>query len=325
MKMKPFDIAALGEALIDFTPAGTTPDGKNLFEQNPGGAPLNVLAMAAKLGMRTAMISKVGNDGFGRFLRGTAENAGIDVTYVLTDPQIPTTAAFVQLQENGERSFSFYRKPGADVLLREEEVPEEVLSSCRIFHFGGVSLTDEPCRTATLAAAGKAKDRGAFVSYDPNYRPLLWNGERRAARELKSALRLADLVKVSEEEMTLLTGTEDIETGSELLLREGPSAVLVTCGENGSYVRTGELFLREASFPVDAVDTTGAGDAFTGTLLSCLAEESDIQSCASFSERRWREILRKANAAGALTATKKGAIPALPSEEQIGALAGGSR
>ena len=201
-----FDIVALGESLIDFTPSGENSQGMALFARNPGGAPANVLAMAAKLGGKTAFIGKVGDDAFGAFLKKTMEDAGVDVRGLRMTREYPTTLAFVQLTPEGDRSFTFYRKPGADVMLAPAEVDRALLRDCRIFHFGSVSLTDEPCRTATLEAAREAKAAGAMISYDPNYRPFLWDSAERAREALLAALPLADIVKaVSYTHLTLPT------------------------------------------------------------------------------------------------------------------------
>ena len=193
-----YDIVALGESLIDFTPAGINEMGMPLFSQNPGGAPANVLAMASKLGRSTAFVGKVGRDAFGRFLQEHMEKAGIDCSALRRDDRVPTTLAFVQLDEYGDRSFSFYRDPGADVMLRPEEVDDTLLEGCRIFHFGSVSLTKEPCRGTTLWAARRAREAGALISYDPNYRPFLWPSVEAARRALCAALELTDILKVSD-------------------------------------------------------------------------------------------------------------------------------
>ena len=222
-----FDIVALGESLIDFTPSGENSQGMALFARNPGGAPANVLAMAAKLGGKTAFIGKVGDDAFGAFLKKTMEDAGVDVRGLRMTREYPTTLAFVQLTPEGDRSFTFYRKPGADVMLAPAEVDRALLRDCRIFHFGSVSLTDEPCRTATLEAAREAKAAGAMISYDPNYRPFLWDSAERAREALLAALPLADIVKVSEEEMELLTGEVQLAAGADALASRGAALVLV--------------------------------------------------------------------------------------------------
>ena len=287
-----------------------------LFSRNPGGAPANVLVMAGKLGAKTAFVGKVGSDPFGSFLKETLQNEGVDVSGMVVSQEVPTTLAFVQLDEKGDRTFSFYRNPGADVCLRADEVDETVLNQSRIFHFGSVSLTDEPSRTATLESVKKAKKAGAVVSYDPNYRPALWREESLAVREMTRALELADIVKASEEELSLLTGESDLERGSRKLLERGPVLAVVTRGPKGAYYRTGRVCGSVSTFDVPTVDTTGAGDAFWGALLSrlCGKKREDIS-------RMTREELEQAvvfaNAAGSLATMKKGAIPSLPTREEI--------
>lgn len=306
-----FDIVALGESLIDFTPGGSNDLGMQLFACNPGGAPANVLAMYAKLGGDTAFIGKVGDDDFGHFLRNTMKNAGIDVSALVLTKQARTTLAFVQLTDQGDRSFSFYRKPGADVLLRADEVDIETLAHCKVFHFGAVSLTDEPCRSATIYAARVAQKAGAIISYDPNYRPLLWDDPAQAKKEMLAALPLADIIKVSEEEMELLTGCTDLNAGATALARYGAVLVLVTLGPKGAYYRAPSGSGLLPTYDVDTIDTTGAGDAFLGALLWCLKDKS-AEALAAMPKQEWERAVAFANAAGSLTTTKKGAIPAMP-------------
>ena len=205
-----FDVVALGESLIDFTPNGTNAQGIELFARNPGGAPANVLAMNARLGGKTAFIGKVGKDGFGDFLRQTLVESSIDVSGLVIDEKIPTTLAFVQLDSKGDRSFTFYRNPGADVMLTSAEVNRNLIDDAAIFHFGSVSLTSDPSRTATLEAARYARQQGKLVSFDPNYRPLLWEHPADAVVQMQEGVKLADLLKVSEEEMQLITNESDL-------------------------------------------------------------------------------------------------------------------
>ncbi|PQQ65936.1 carbohydrate kinase family protein [Acetivibrio saccincola] len=311
-----FDVIAIGELLIDFLPEGMTENGLSLFSSNPGGAPANVLAMLSKLGAKTAFIGKVGKDGFGQFLKTTLDNMGIDTSNLLMSPEKMTTLAFVHLDKKGDRSFSFYRKHCADVSLDVTELNKELLSSCRFLHFGGVSLTDEPSRTATLEAARIAKESGAIVSYDPNYRPALWNSEQEACHEMLKAIGYADLVKVSEEELLLLTGCEDFSLGADKLLKEGPSVIFVTCGEKGSHVFTKSCHASHGGYRVKAVDTTGAGDTFVGTILWQLKNKS-LEEIRQISIVEWEKILAFSNAAGAIVTTKKGAIPAMPEGDMI--------
>ncbi|MBQ4054144.1 MAG: carbohydrate kinase [Clostridia bacterium] len=314
--MKNFDVCALGEVLIDFTPAGVSAKGMPLFECNPGGAPANVLAAVNKLGGRSAFIGKIGDDAHGRFLADSMKQSDIDLTGLRIDREIPTTLAFVSLDEKGDRSFSFYRKPGADLMLRESEVDECLLSDCRIFHFGSVSLTGDPARTATLESAKKARRAGALVSYDPNYRPLLWNEEDAAVAEMKKGFDLADIIKVSDYELVLLTGETDLDRGAEILLGYGASLALISMGPGGSYIANKNASVKLATYDVKTVDTTGAGDAFLGAILSRLADKT-ADEIAELGKDELTDILDYANACGSLTTTKTGAAPAIPTPEEI--------
>lgn len=307
------DIVGLGEILIDFTPNGINEQGIALFARNPGGAPANVLAMNSKLGGTSAFIGKVGNDTFGSFLRETLNSHNIDTSGLVTDDEVPTTLAFVQLDESGDRSFSFYRNPGADMMLNTSEIKRELIDGCKIFHFGSVSLTDEPCRKAAFDSAAYAKERGKTVSFDPNYRPLLWRDEAVAKKQIAVGVSLADVLKVSEEEMYLITNETDVKSGSEKLLDMGPSLVLVSLGEKGACFRNKKHFGVFPAYDVHTVDTTGAGDAFVGALLWQI---KDCSLC-EIGNTDFAESIKFANAAGSLTTTKRGAIPALPTLDEI--------
>lgn len=313
---KNFNIVALGESLIDFTPNGVNELGMDLFAKNPGGAPSNVLAMATKLGSKTAFIGKVGEDSFGDFLIKNLQKASIDTAGLVRSKEAPTTLAFVELDSRGDRKFSFYRKPGADICLQKSELDLDILCSCDVFHFGSVSLTDEPVKTATLKAVEISRKNGATISYDPNYREFLWDNKSLAKETILSAMKLADIVKVSEEELTFLLGKVSLEEGSKILAREsGAKVILITRGEDGTFCRLGDTTLVQPTFKVEAVDTTGAGDAFLGALLHCLVKRGlpieDVEC------EEWISYLRFANIAGTLTTLKKGAIPAMPSLEEI--------
>lgn len=316
---KEVDIAALGELLIDFTEAGVSKNGMKLFEQNPGGAPANLLTAASHMGCRTSFIGKVGTDMHGTFLRKTLENEGIATDSLLADPDYFTTLAFVELNESGERNFSFARKPGADTKLRKEELPKKLLSNCRIFHFGSLSLTDEPARGATLEAVSIAKNAGAIISYDPNYRASLWKDESTAMAAMKEVIPLADMMKVSDEESLLLTGKTDYEEATDVLLSMGPKLVAITLGGDGVLVCTAEKKEHVRAFRTQAVDTTGAGDSFWGGFLSrFLSLEKPL------SELKWEEIRACAvqgNAMAGLCVQKRGGIPAIPSKKETEQLA----
>ncbi|MEG0157655.1 MAG: carbohydrate kinase, partial [Anaerovoracaceae bacterium] len=305
-----------GECLIDITPCGSNQQGMQLFARNPGGAPANVLAMAAKLGAKTAFIGKVGTDDFGDFLQDTLEAEHIDCAALCRDHEIPTTLAFVQLDQRGERSFTFYRKPGADMMLSCEEIPTALLADCRIFHFGSVSMTDEPSRSATIYAVKKAREFGAFISFDPNYRPFLWKNPEQAKGKMIEMLPWTDMLKVNEDELFLLTNSRNVVEGARWLAEKGPSVVIVTLGKKGAYYRTSEGCDWVEPCTVQCVDATGAGDAFWGTILREISKQQTSSLC-KLSQAKWQGIVQSANIAGGLTTQRIGAIPAMPTEEEI--------
>ncbi|NBK21379.1 MAG: carbohydrate kinase [Spirochaetia bacterium] len=311
-----FDITALGELLIDFAPLGTTEGGVPAFGANPGGAPANLLAMASRLGRKTAFMGKVGDDAFGESLKQTLETYSIDTSALVLDKAFPTTLAFIHYDRGGNRSFSFYRHLGADTQLRADELRQEVIERCSLFHFGSLSLTDEPSRSATYEAVELAKKSGKLVSYDPNYRPLLWKSEKLALEQMSKAIAYAHIMKVSDEELGLLTGTNDIATGAKMVLAMGPVLLFVTAGPKGAYYFTDKHkgFIR--AYKVRTIDTTGAGDAFFGAALSMLCSLT-VETIKALRPEQLDHILAFANAAGSLTTTKKGAIPAQPTRDEI--------
>lgn len=313
-----FSVTALGEVLIDFTDHGISANGQKLFERNPGGAPANVLVALQKLGHKTAFIGKVGTDMHGEFLRKTIEENGVDCTGLVSDPGFFTTLAFVALDENGDRSFSFARKPGADTQLRSEDLPKDVIASSKVFHVGSLSLTDEPARTATIDALKLADAAGCVMSYDPNYRDSLWPSAEAAAEQMRSIVPYMDLVKISAEECPLLTGLDKPEDAAKALLDNGVSVVVVTLDADGAYVATKDGSQLVKSFRVDAVDTTGAGDSFWGGFLCAFCEsgkkpsEVTIDDAAGFT--------RFGNAVASLCVRTRGAIPAMPERSAVEAL-----
>lgn len=311
-----FDVTAVGELLIDFTPAGKSEAGCTLFAQNPGGAPANVLVAVSRLGGRTAFIGKVGSDGFGEFLKTTLERNGISTGNLVRTDRVHTTLAFVQLDEKGDRSFSFCRKPGADILLESGDVHPDLLRNTHFMHFGSVSLTDEPSRSATLHAVKEAKSAGAIISYDPNYRAPLWNNEQEAKNQMSAALPLADLVKLSEEELEMLTGDSDFLSAAHRIQALGAKLVLVTLGAKGVFYLLGDRYGKLPTYDVKTVDTNGAGDTFLGAVLYRLKEKS-LREIELLSEDELLDILSFANAAGSLATTKSGAIPAMPTREEV--------
>ncbi|AOY74494.1 carbohydrate kinase family protein [Clostridium formicaceticum] len=311
-----FDVVALGELLIDFTPYGTSANGYPLFERNPGGAPANVLTTLAKLGADVAFIGKVGDDQFGKFLKNCLQKNRIDTSGLKTSPDVSTTLAFVHLTDDGDRSFSFYRNPGADMMLMSEDVPVDIIKSSRIFHFGSISLTDEPSRSATLNALKLAKENQLIISYDPNLRPPLWKSIKEAEGEIKRGLVYADVLKISWEELVFITKEKDLDIGTKILEDLGISLIFVTLGAAGTYYRyqgkTGKLH----TYDVKVVDTTGAGDAFLGGILYKLRGLS-LEDLKTLTIAEVEDLVDFGNAVGALTTTKKGATPAVPSIEEV--------
>lgn len=310
-----YEITALGESLIDFTPSGTSEAGMRIFEQNPGGAPANALAVFAKFGEKAAFIGKVGNDMHGLFLKETMEKAGIDTKGMIISDKVFTTLAFVSLNEQGEREFSFARKPGADTCLMEQEVNVDIIKDSKILHIGSLSLTDEPCRSATFYALQQAKDAGKIISYDPNYRALLWESVESAIAGMRSPLDYVDVMKISDEETKLLTDIEDPEEAAKALLAKGVSLVAVTLGKDGAYVCTKEGGAVVPGFESKVVDTTGAGDSFWGGFLYQLAKSGKRPEEVTLEEAK--TFARFGNAVASLCVEKRGGIPAMPTMEQV--------
>ena len=316
---KSFDVVALGELLIDFTESGTSEQGNPLWEANPGGAPCNVLAMLNKLGRKTAFIGKVGNDVYGRQLRDVVTEAGIDTAALLFDPEVHTTLAVVHTFENGDRDFSFYRNPGADMMLKREELPEDRLKACRIFHFGTLSMTHEGVREATKAAVRTAREAGALISFDPNLRPPLWSSEALAKECIEWGLSRADVVKIADNEIVFLTGETDYDKGAAILLNRYPNIKLlnVTLGADGAIsFCSGHRAFVPAFRLGGTIETTGAGDTF----CACVLHDVLSNGVESRSEQSLTDMLRFANAAAYLVTTKKGAIRSMPQPEQIHAI-----
>lgn len=310
-------ICAAGELLIDFTPCGTSSQGQLLYARNPGGAPANVLAMAAKLGIKARLCAVVGSDNFGTFLIESMLAAGIDTRFISRTARARTTLAFVDLDERNDRSFTFYRKPGADILLTDAGIPDEAMEGCGVYHFSGVSLTDEPARGAVLRAARRAKEMGLLVSFDPNYRPFLWPQAAQARQAFEEGMRCADIIKVSEEEVAFLLGQENAAQGAAELAKQYDALVLASCGARGALAANPSGLLgRAEALPVAVADTTGAGDAFLGTILAALAGK-ERAALHSMTEQEAVELLHLGCMAGSLTASKLGAIPALPEKEEL--------
>ena len=308
------DITTIGEILIDLTQSGKTEQGIPKFDANPGGAPANLAVAAARLGARTAFIGRVGKDSFGDYLRRCLAENGVDVRGLSVDEKARTTLAVVALDERGERTFSFYRDPSADVNLSMEHVPMELLGGTKVLHFGSVSLTAEPARTATLEAAKTAKASGAIVSYDPNYRASLWPDEETAVRNMTEPLSMVDILKVSDEELPLLTDCTDPEKGSARLAEKGVRLVLVTLGAHGAFYRFDGHTGHVPGVPCQVGDTNGSGDTFFGAALSQLVKLSSLDQLTVPELRR---ILAFANKAASITTSRHGAIPAMPTLAEV--------
>jgi fructokinase len=307
---------ALGELLIDFVSLSRDVSLAQLpeFAGAAGGAPANVAAGLARLGVSAGFVGKVGADPFGEFLRRTLDDAGVDTQFLRLAPGARTTLAFVATRSDGNKDICFYRNPGADMLLTAEEVNQHYLESARLFHFGSVSLSRSPAREATLHAALLARQAGLLVSYDPNWRPTLWDDAREANGRIWEAMTLAHVVHCAEEEWEFITGTGDLEAGAERILQAGPELVVVTRGELGCYYDDGRSRGKEPGFAVEVVDSLGAGDAFVAAMLSQLLYGP---RSGKLSDAQLREIMTYANAAGALTCTRRGVIPSLPAAGQL--------
>ena len=313
--MSKYDVVAMGELLIDFTQNGYSSQGNPLFEANPGGAPCNVLAMLQKLGHKTAFIGKVGKDGFGYQLEKALKETGISTEGLLFDEAVHTTLAVVQKKEDGDRDFSFYRKPGADMMLRAEEIKEECIRNATIFHFGSLSLTDEPVREATQKALRIAEDAGILISFDPNLRKPLWETEDLAKEQIRYGLQHCQILKIADDELEWLTEEMDYDKAIKLIREEFRiPLVLLSMGRNGSraYCGTQEAempsFLRE-----DTIETTGAGDTFMG----CILHQVLKRGCENLSKQDLEEMLRFANAAASIITTRRGALRVMPEEAEI--------
>ena len=308
------DILAVGEILIDLTQSGVDERGIPRFDANPGGAPANLAVAASRLGARTGFIGKVGRDSFGDFLKTTLLENGVNVSGLVTDPVQHTTLAVVSVDKTGERSFSFYRDPSADVNLRAEEISDEQLKNTRFLHFGSVSLTADPARSATLHAVRRAKELGAYISCDPNYRASLWSDQDTAVRQMLAPLPLVDVLKVSDEELPLLAGTDDPEAGSAKLAGCGIRLVLVTLGAKGAFYRFDGRTGAVPGVKCTVADTNGAGDTFFGAALSRLAR---LPSLDALTEEELRRIVAFSNLAASLTTSRHGAIPAMPTAAEM--------
>ena len=311
---KIYDVTALGEMLIDFTLNGQSSQGNNMFEACPGGAPCNVLAMLNKLGRKTAFIGKVGQDQFGRLLKDTIDELGIETKGLILDEEIHTTLAFVHTFPDGDREFSFYRKPGADMMLTEDEVDYDLIRQSKVFHFGTLSMTDEPVRTATKKALETAKEAGCLITFDPNLRPPLWESLDEAKKAMEYGFQYCDVLKISDNEIQFVSGKEDYDEGV-LYLKEKYKIPLIflTMGKDGSRAYYKGLRVERKGFAVKAVETTGAGDTFCGCAIGGILD----YGLDTLTESQLGNILTYANAGAALITMKKGAIRSMPETADI--------
>lgn len=311
---KLYDVTAMGEMLIDFTLNGQSEQGNNLFEACPGGAPCNVLAMLNKLGRKTAFIGKVGEDQFGRLLKGTIDELGIETKGLILDKEIHTTLAFVHTFPDGDREFSFYRKPGADMMLTEEEVDYDLIRQSRIFHFGTLSMTDEPVRSATKKALEVAKEAGCLITFDPNLRPPLWNSLDEAKKQMEYGFQYCDMLKISDNEIQFVSGKEDYDEGIRYLQdKYNIPLIFLTMGKDGSRAYYKDMRVERKGFQVKAIETTGAGDTFCGCSIHGLL----THGLEGLTEENLGDMLTYANAGAALITMKKGAIRSMPEPENI--------
>ncbi|HJA99647.1 MAG TPA: carbohydrate kinase [Candidatus Mediterraneibacter merdavium] len=311
---KKYDVIALGELLIDFTMNGQSEQGNNLFEACPGGAPCNVLALLNKMGKKTAFVGKVGKDQFGTLLRNTISEAGIDASHLVTDEEVNTTLAFVHTFPDGDREFSFYRNPGADMMLGENEVDEDFVKDTKIFHFGTLSMTHDGVRAATKKAVSAAKDGGCLISFDPNLREPLWSSLDLAKEQMEYGFSMCDILKISDNEIQFVSGREDYDEGIAYLQEKyNIPLILLTMGKDGSRAYYKGMRVERKGFSVDTIETTGAGDTFGGSSLTYLLEH-DFDS---LTEEQLGEMLTFANAAAAIVTTRKGAIRAMPKRGEV--------
>ena len=314
---KKYDVIALGELLIDFTMNGQSEQGNNMFEACPGGAPCNVLALLNKMGKKTAFLGKVGEDQFGTLLRDTITDAGIDASHLMMDGTVNTTLAFVHTFPDGDREFSFYRNPGADMMLTEDEVDPEFIAQTKILHFGTLSMTHDGVRAATKKAVQAAKDAGCLVSFDPNLRPPLWSSLDLAKEQMEYGFGVCDILKISDNEIQFVSGKEDYDEGIAYLQEKyNIPLILLTMGKEGSRAYYKGKCVERPGFAVKAIETTGAGDTFCGSSLNYIVEHG----FDDLTEDQLGELLTFANAAAAIVTTKKGAIRSMPEREEVEAL-----
>ncbi|MCQ2491544.1 MAG: carbohydrate kinase [Lachnospiraceae bacterium] len=313
--MGTYDVTALGELLIDFTENGISSQGNPVMEANPGGAPCNVLSMLNRLGKKTAFIGKIGRDMFGDQLRAACEEVGIDTKGLMTDEEVHTTLAFVHTLEGGDREFSFYRNPGADMMLKEEEIDYDLINNSKIFHFGSLSMTDEPCLSAQKAAMAAAEKAGCIMSFDPNLRPPLWKDLADAKVAIEYGLEHCQILKISDNEIQWLTGKEDYDEGIAIVREKyNIPLIVLSMGPDGSRAYHNDLRIEVPAFKNPAtIETTGAGDTFGACVLNYVLEHG----LRDYTEEELVEMITFANAAASLVTTKKGALRVMPTKAEV--------
>lgn len=315
MLRKIYDVVALGELLIDFTQNGVSMQGNQIYEANPGGAPCNVLAMLTKLGKKTAFIGKVGDDQFGYILKNALDEVGINSDNLALDKNVHTTLSFVHTLEGGDRDFSFYRKPGADMMLCADEVNDDVIKSSKVFHFGTLSLTDKCAREATKKAIKIAKENGLIVTFDPNLRVPLWDSLEEAKKQMIFGMKQCDVLKLSEEELSFISGTCDIDKAVSMIKQENDiKLILVTSGSKGSTAFYNGIKVEKKAFVQDkTIETTGAGDTFFACVINYLLDHG----FKNLSRNDLKEMLTFANAAASIITTRKGALRVMPCKNEV--------
>lgn len=313
--MKKYDVIALGELLIDFTQNGLSEQGNGLFEANPGGAPCNVLSMLNNLGKKTSFIGKVGNDQFGKTLKKALEELGIGTENLLMDNEVHTTLALVHTFADGDRDFSFYRNPGADMMLTVDELNLDLVRDTRIFHFGTLSMTHDGIRATTKKAIETAKEAGALISFDPNLREPLWDSLDNAKEQVRWGLGKCDVLKISDNEIQWLTGEEDFTAGVKKIREEFPiPLILVSMGRDGSRAYYGDHYVEVAPFlQKNTIETTGAGDTFCACILNYVLDHG----LEALTDEQLKEMLTFANAAASIITTRKGALRVMPTREEV--------
>ncbi len=314
------DVVSMGEVLVEFvatqpnTPLAHVPG----FIKAPGGAPANVAVGLQRLGVSARFVGKVGDDPFGVYLRDSLAQEGVDTRFLRVDPTARTTAVFVAVWDDGRKDLCFYRNPGADMLLAPEEIDEQIVDGARCFHFGSIGFIDEPCASAQRRALDIARSRGLMITYDPNYRPTLWRDADTARAVIQDSFRFCHLAKISEEEWETATGERDVDAGIAAVLAKGVELLVVSRGARGAIATNGEYRIEMTPPSVPVVETTGAGDGFMAAMIARLLPERErAGSLARVDPGIVREALVFANAVGALTCTRPGAIPALPTHAEV--------